>query len=153
MNVSGKITKKNVKSGPYGDKVSFLVGGNWLSCFAGDKKMSPDVKTLIRELAEGDNADFEVVEAPNKNDPSKPYLNITGVVRVTQLREDVTPPSDRMDDGQQDAPKAHTESGDNKARSMSLSYAKDKHVASGDWDNESIIATAKRFEHYILTGE
>ena len=128
--VSGIIKKKSVKAGLYGDKVSFLVGGNWLSAFATDKKLSQEVKDLLKNLSEGDEADFEVVE--NQGKDGKTYLNITGIVKVTRLGGDtgedmdyaVGHPEDKKEDvrptGQ---PK------DSRDSMMRLSYCKDIMIA------------------------
>jgi len=161
MLVSGRITRKSVKSGPYGDKVSFLVGGNWLSAFASDKKLDQDAKDLLRSLVEGEEAEFTIVEAPNKNDPSKPYLNIVGIIKVNRLDTGEAPDypaPPAQPTGQTGQPKDNQrESGDTRVRSMALAYAKDWGIAhktdSQMMDREEIVRIAKRFEQYILTGE
>ena len=160
MLVSGRITRKSVKSGTYGDKVSFLVGGNWLSAFASDKKLDQDAKDLLRSLVEGEEAEFTIVEAPNKNDPSKPYLNIVGIIKVNRLDTGEAPdyPAPPVQPtGQAGQPKDNQrESGDTRVRSMALAYAKDMAISINSvglsLDDEMIISRAKRFEQYILTG-
>lgn len=142
MLVSGKITKKSVKSGEYGDKVSFLVGGNWLSAFAADKKLDQDTKDMLRSLTEGDEAEFNIVEAANKINPAKPYLNITGVIKVTRLDvPEVAPPSNRVD--------KPGESVDTRIRSMCVAYAKDL-VVAGKIGLDEWVGYANAFEGYIL---
>ena len=155
MVVSGKIKSKTVKSGTYGDLIVFQVGGQTLSVFGTDKKVSEEAKQVIRDLQEGDSVEFEVAQRQGKD--GKMYNNIVGATRVTQLNEHEEVPA------VQPVGRGETkESGDTRVRSMALAYAKDVAIASIgleagteveplSWDN--IIARAKRFEHYILTGE
>jgi len=86
MTVSGKIKSKKVKTGPYGDLVIFQVGGQTLSVFANAKNLSQDAKNLIRELSEGDEAEFQTYESTGKD--GKTYQNIGDVIKVSRLGGD-----------------------------------------------------------------
>ena len=167
--VSGKIKRKTVKAGTYGDKVSFLIGANWVSCFATDKKLSEEVKQTLRELQEGDEAEFLVVENPGTNLKGETvvYLNIVGVERVTRIDSPAeeeykvgSPPPNVPPVGR---PEPQKESGDTRVRSMAASYGKDYIVETNKiratltlpdlFSYEDIITVAQRLEKYILTGE
>jgi hypothetical protein len=123
MTMTGKISRKKVDNYAWGDKITFLVNGKWISALV--KKGSPppaETMELLRSLQEGDEAQFEVVESPNKTDPSKPpYLNVTGIVRVDRMDAEVAPAS--QPDG--NAGKHYNDAPD----SMILSYAKDGAIA------------------------
>ena len=166
MSMTGKISKKKVDNYAWGEKITFLVNGKWISALVNkNNPPSPEMAELLRNLQEGDEAQFEIVEAPNKTDPSKPpYLNIAGIERVHRIGGDTgepqnysvgSPPSaPRAESNRVDAPK---ETGDTRVRSMALAYAKDWGIAhktdSQMMDREEIVRIAKRFEQYILTGE
>jgi hypothetical protein len=149
--VSGKIIRKWVKPGTRGNTIGFVVldHGQEKMVSVFESTLSPETKPVIMALVEGMFAEFDVIPNVSKKD-GKTYLNIVGATPVTQLREDVVvaPPAPVQPMGQPGKPE-----GDTKVRSMALAYSKDKHIASGDWDNEAIVATAKRYEQYILTGE
>jgi len=168
--LSAKIIRKKVDYGKgWGgtDKYSFLVYHNgqekWVSAFADEKKVDPETIQLFKDLAEGDRAEFTIVENQGKGKDGKPatYLNIVGVVRETDVRDDVNVPA--VQSVGKDKPKPAGES-DTRVRSMALSYAKDWAVAmAGGFMAEAaehnttppdmMIELAKRFEQYILTGE
>ena len=165
MSMTGKISKKRVDNYAWGEKITFVVNGKWISALVNkNNPPSPEMAELLRNLQEGDEAQFEIVEAPNKTDPSKPpYLNIAGIERVHRIGGDTgepqnysvgSPPSaPRAESNRVDAPK---ETRDTRVRSMALAYAKDWGIAhktdSQMMDREEIVRIAKRFEQYILTG-
>jgi hypothetical protein len=153
--VCGKILRKSAKSYAWGDNVSFMVNGNWYSALV-KKGEQNETTTLLRELAEGDEVELSIVEAENKKDPAKPYLNIVGVVKVSRLDygEKVQAPDNMTRPVQ---PAGHE--GDTKIRSMALAYAKDWGIALLDVPGrgegvttDDFIVWAKRLEQYILTG-
>ena len=158
--VSGKIIRKTVKPGQWGNSIMFVVqtsaGEKMVSCF--DNKLTEEAKSILQALVEGMYADFEVVENVNqKAGPNfgKTYLNIVSAVPVTQVRDDmVAPPTPKGYIGKAESVQVDsqvTPAGDNKVRSVSLSYVKDLIVA-GKVDLMAWKATAEEFEQYILTG-
>ena len=154
MKVSGIIKKKNVKAGTYGDKVSFLVGGNWLSAFATDKKLSQDAKDLLRNLQEGDEGDFEIAENLGKD--GKTYMNIVGLEKVTRLGGDTGEPQDYSVGPTAQSNRTDktdkVEAGDTRTRSMCVAYAKDLVVAD-KVEIANLKAVAEELYHYVMTGE
>lgn len=156
--VSAKILRKKVDDGAYGTKrYSFYIAyrgeNKWVSAFADPKKMAQEVIDLLRELGEGDRAEFTLVENTGKD--GKVYLNIGGLVRETQLKEDEPEPV--QPDGRKQ--KAVEPEGV-RVRSMALAYAKDieiayinKHSNEEQYGVDVVINNAKRFEQYINTGE
>lgn len=80
--ISGKIKSKKVKNGTYGDLIVFQVGASTMSVFANDKKLTQEAKDLIRELQEGDEAEFTTYESTKDG---KTYTNISGVIKVSRL--------------------------------------------------------------------
>lgn len=146
--IEGKIKRKSVKATQYGDRVSFMVGETWISAFSNDKKLNDVARELLKDLKEGDEAIFTIVE--NEGKSGEKYLNITDILRIDREsgppdyeEEEVRPGGQRK------------ESGDTRVRSMALAYVKDlwvaKDMAAGNV--EDYINLAKRFEQYILTGD
>ena len=129
-NVSAKILRKKVDDGSFGTKrYSFMIAyqgeNKWVSAFADPKKMPPDVIETLRGLGEGDRAEFALVENPSK-DGQKVYLNIVGVVRETQLREDEASPVEIPSGGKK------VEHRDSRDEMMRMSYCKDLMIAFPD---------------------
>jgi len=162
MSMTGKISKKKVDNYAWGEKITFLVNGKWISALVNkNNPPSPEMAELLRNLQEGDEAQFEIVEAPNKTDPSKPpYLNIAGIERVHRIGGDTGEPQNYSVGSPPSAPSNRVdtpkESGDTRVRSMALAYAKDMAISTNSvglsLDDEMVISRAKRFEQYILTG-
>lgn len=130
MTVSGKILRKKVTPGQWGNSIMFVVLDHgqerMVSCF--DNKLTEGAKSILQALVEGMYADFEVVESPSKKGDGKIYLNITSAMPITQLREDVPAsggetPAEVQPGGQ---PKAYHQDAPD---SMILSYAKDGAIA------------------------
>ena len=130
--LSAKIIRKKVDYGKgWGgtDIYSFSIYHNgvekWVSGFADPKKFDPDTLQLLKDLAEGDRAEFSIVENVSKKD-GKTYLNIVGVVRETDVRDDVNVPAvapgvQSVGHGKPEAPKKV----DSRDEMMMKSYAKD----------------------------
>lgn len=141
--ISGKIKSKKVKNGTYGDLIVFQVGASTMSVFANDKKLTQEAKDLIRELQEGDEAEFTTYETTGKD--GKFYTNISGVVKVSRLDyggDSPEPPA---------SVQVNKPEGDTKVRSMCVAYAKDLVVA----DKVEILqlkAVAEELYQYIMTG-
>ena len=124
--IEGKIKRKSVKATQYGDRVSFMVGATWISAFSNDKKLNDVSKGLLKDLKEGDEAMFTIVE--NEGRSGEKYLNITDILRVDRESgppdyddEEAQPGGLKPQGGQRhkgDAPD-----------SMLLSYAKDGAIA------------------------
>ena len=125
--IEGKIKRKSVKATQYGDRVSFMVGATWISAFSNDKKLNDVSKGLLKDLKEGDEAIFTIVE--NEGKSGEKYLNITDILRIDREsgppdyegEEEVRPGGHQQQGGQRhkgDAPD-----------SMLLSYAKDGAIA------------------------
>jgi predicted RNA-binding protein with PUA-like domain len=141
--ISGKIKSKKVKNGTYGDLIVFQVGASTMSVFANDKKLTQEAKDLIRELQEGDEAEFTTYDSTGKD--GKTYTNISGVIKVTrpEYGEDnsFAPP----------APEVHKPEGDTKVRSMCVAYSKDLVVAD-KVEIGNLKAVAEELYQYIMTG-
>lgn len=139
MTISGRIEGKNVKSGTYGDLVIFKVGGKSLSVFANDKKLTQEAKDLIRELSQGDEAEFTTYETTGKD--GKTYTNISGVVKVTRLGGDT---GEEMDYGVKhpSQPESHKPK-ESRDEMMRMSYCKDIMIA---FPNEGEIDLLGRVE-------
>jgi hypothetical protein len=137
--LSGKIRRKNVKDG----RVSFMVGDEWISAFTIGKGVTEELKEGLRDLMEGDSAEFQIQD--NQGKDGRVYKNIVGATKVQQLREDAAsvPPA-----GQSGQEKKAGES-DSRIRSMCVAYVKDLIVADkvdiSDWQ-----PWAESFEKYIL---
>ena len=168
MAMIGRISKKRVDNYAWGEKVTFLVNGKWISALVSKSNPpSEEMMGLLKNLQEGDEAQFEITESPNKTDPSKPpYLNITDIVKVTRVGGDTgeemdyhvnAPAQEKKAPAQPDG-RGETQ-GDTRVRSMALAYAKDLEIAvvgrtpEYNYGPQYIIDLAKRFEQYILTGE
>lgn len=153
--ISGKIKSKKVKNGTYGDLIVFQVGASTMSVFANDKKLTQEAKDLIRELQEGDEAEFTTYDSTGKD--GKTYTNISGVIKVSRLDYgDVSNSTETP--VHTPKPEAKPE-GDTKIRSMALAYAKDLALvykiddADGCPQLSELIEWAKRFEQYIVSGD
>jgi hypothetical protein len=158
--IAGKIKQKKVNNYAWGDKVAFLVNGQWISALVSKSNPETDTTRLLRELQEGEEAEFSIVETSKDG---KTYKNITDVIRITR---DVAPPNEEP---VQPSGKPGDIQGDTRVRSMALAYAKDFTIAmlGKDLPTETLVVEAiiqgkssgfmidfaKRFEQYILTGE
>ena len=160
--IEGKIKRKSVKATQYGDRVSFMVGATWISAFSNDKKLNDVSKGLLKDLKEGDEAYFTIVE--NEGKGGEKYLNITDVVRVD--REEAPPDYDDEEvqpGGRQPQDGRAKERGDTRVRSMVMSYGSvwiiEQNKLRATMDSVDLLSyddavrVAKRYEQYILTGE
>jgi len=160
--VTGIVEFRDVKdvpgkgkfAGQTSQKIQLKVNGTNYSTFS--NSVPNDVAERLEHIKAGDEVEltYKTTEGTWQGKPVT-YRNIVDAIKVT--RPDGEPPSARVEPERPRAAGRSTgdgrESPDVRVRSMALAYAKDKHIQAGDWDNESIIVTAKRFEQYIQTGE
>ena len=136
MKAEGIIQRKKVDSTQWGNRVSFMLGNKWYSCF--DKNIGDThTREMLHGLVEGDEVEFEVVEKPNKNRPGEVFYNIVGAVRVERIDKETGAKNPPKDTG-----------GDERTRSMALAYAKDLCVA-GKIELGDIYSQADYFIAYI----
>jgi hypothetical protein len=164
--IAGKIKQKKVNNYAWGDKVAFLVNGQWISALVSKSNPETDTTRLLRELQEGEEAEFSIVETSKDG---KTYKNITDVIRIDRRGAPPTEEEYKVGAPVQPSGKPGDIQGDTRVRSMALAYAKDFTIAmlGKDLPTETLVVEAiiqgkssgfmidfaKRFEQYILTGE
>jgi len=145
MKADGVIQKKKVDATQWGNRLSFMIGNRWYSCF--DKSIGDThVKDLLHGLAEGDEVELDVVEKPNKNKPGEVFYNIVGAVRVDRVDREgnkMAPPASK-----QVAARDYEAESDKKDRGVALRYSVDMFIA-GKIDMGDIYSQADYFLAYI----
>ena len=158
--LSGRIKRKSLKD----NRVSFMVGDKWISAFTVGPGVSEELREGLRNLMEGDNAEFTLLDREAKD--GKVYSNIIGVTKVMDINQDVPAPPANVPGPASvhpvgpSAPAGQGE-GPTRVRSMALAYAKDWAIGQNanrqegeeSYSTNDIIEMAKRFEAYILTGD
>ena len=156
--LSGRIKRKSLKY----NRVSFMVGDKWISAFTVGPGVSEELREGLRNLMEGDSAEFTLLDREAKD--GKVYSNIIGVTKVMDINQDVpaSGPLTLYPDGTTAKPVVHPDrqagEGPTRVRSMALAYAKDLYISeerdlSDENPEDVIVGKAKRFEQYILTGD